>query len=290
MSSTGSAGSASAESTPAPIGTPRTFTVHTPAGAVTGTVYDYGAHVTSWTVDGVEYLWLSSKALYEQGRAIRGGIPICFPWFGGGRFGQTPAHGYARTTTWTFEGSSVSDDGVTAVWTLPAGSMPGEGETYALRYEVTFGAQFSAAFTVTNTSDESVSFEEALHTYLAVDDVRTASIGGLDSAPYFDKIDSTNKTQLGDVVLTEMTDRVYARPTDVVVTGVPGGRSIHVVGDGSANTVVWNPWEAEGARIADMGEGEWAQMLCVEAGNVLDDAVVLGPGESHTLTYRIVLV
>jgi glucose-6-phosphate 1-epimerase len=127
----------------------------------------------------------------------------------------------------------------------------------------------------------------ALHTYLAVGDVRQVAIAGLDGASYLDKVTGQPEVQVGDVTIVAETDRVYDRGADVVVTDPVLGRRLRVASEGAANTVVWNPWVAKSAAMPDFGDDEWPGMLCIEAGNVLDHAVTLEPGGSETVRYRL---
>ncbi|MEW6867007.1 D-hexose-6-phosphate mutarotase [Trueperella pyogenes] len=265
----------------------RTFA--TADAAVAGTVVDQGAQVTSWVVEGQDALWVSSCARFEEGQGVRGGVPICFPWFGLGRTGAArPKHGTARLTHWNFEESTACDDAVTATYSLPASTFPGRAFGLALRFEVTFGAELQMRLTVTNEGDEAASYEEALHTYFAVDDIRGARITGLEGVDYVDHADGKQaKTQDGDVVFTGQTDRVYARGGAMVLHGAAGGRTLEIVSKGAANTVVWNPWAGGTAEMADFADDEWAKMVCIEAANTLENAIELEPGAAHTLLYRV---
>ncbi len=263
----------------------------------TGEVYLHGAHVTAWTPAGSDpVLWMSGSSRFVPGEAIRGGIPICFPWFGPGRDGSmSPPHGFARLAAWRLVGATEHDGAVTVTLTLTdddAGDLPAAAawpHPFTATYAVTFGRELTVALTVENTGDSEISYEEALHTYLAVGDVRATTVQGLDGASYLDKAPGAGPdrvTQTGDVTFTGETDRVYDSAGTVVVVDGSVGRSIGVAKDGSAKTVVWNPWTDKAAAMADYGDDEWPTMVCVETANVLDDAVVLAPGARHTTTAR----
>lgn len=271
------------------LGTPRHFS----SPAATGEAYDHGAHVTYWTPAGHEpVLWMSAASHYDDAQPLRGGVPICWPWFGPGRTkDMAPAHGFARVSPWTFEGTEETGDAVVATWTLTDAAAKGDaGGPFRATYRASFGSELELSLTVENTGDAEISYEEALHTYLAVGDINQVSVSGLDGATYLDKSPAGGPdpvTQSGDVTFTSETDRVYESGAPVTVTDPALGRTITVTTSGAANTVVWNPWVAKAVAMPDYGDDEWPQMVCLEGANALDNAVVLPPGESHTLTYRL---
>ena len=264
----------------------------------TGELYLQGAHVAAWTPAGADpVIWMSGASHFAPGEPIRGGIPICFPWFGPGREPglAPPAHGFARLAGWRLVGAEDRDGEVTLTLRLTDADTAGVDAAaawphpFTATYTVTFGQELTVALTVRNTGQEEISYEEALHTYLAVSDVRTTTVQGLDGATYLDKAPGAGPdlvTQEGEVTFTAETDRVYASTGTVVVDDAGAGRRIGVEKDGSANTVVWNPWVAKAAAMPDYGDDEWPGMVCVETANALEDAVVLAPGEEHTTTAR----
>lgn len=273
--------------------------VRVSTAVASGEVYLHGAHVTSWQPAGAEpVIWLSAESEFRPGAPIRGGVPICFPWFGAGRTPSlAPAHGFARIAPWRLTGASDDDGTVTLTFALThddASGAPGADRwpfRFTAGYTVTFGAELTLALTVRNAGDEAFSFEEALHTYLAVADARTATVDGLDGARYLDKTSSGEPRQVlqsGPVTFTSETDRVYLQGAPTTLLD-PGSRAITITPENGADTVVWNPWVAKAAAMADFGDDEWPAMVCVETANALGDAVTLGPGESHTLrvTYAV---
>ena len=157
---------------------------------------------------------------------------------------------------------------------------------YRLDLVARMGRHLEVSLTTTNTGPGPVTVEEALHAYLAVGDVRQVTIAGLDGATLHDKVTGEDRTQLGELVLTGETDRVYRTDAPVTVTDPVLGRRLHVETEGAANRVVWNPWAEKGPGIADVGD-EWPRFVCVEGANVLADAVTVPAGATHTLTYRL---
>jgi glucose-6-phosphate 1-epimerase len=254
-----------------------------------GEMYLHGAHVTSWQPAGEgEVLFLSSKSQWENGHAIRGGVPICFPWFRGkANDPKAPAHGFVRTKAWrigsitqaagavTVSMFTESDEG-TKIW------WPGE---FRLLHRATFGSELSLELEVTNTGKASLRFEEALHAYFRVDNVEMTRTQAPDAFHYYDKTDvHTKKTQLGVIMITSETDRAYLDTRDPIeVEDCVLHRRIRVTKENSLTTVIWNPWEQKAASMSDLAKDEWTQMLCVEPSNVLDYAVELAPGQRHKM-------
>ncbi|PYU91596.1 MAG: D-hexose-6-phosphate mutarotase [Acidobacteria bacterium] len=254
-----------------------------------GEMYLHGAHVTSWKpVGGEEVLFLSSQSRWAQGHAIRGGVPVCFPWFGGKADDPTaPAHGFVRTRAWQLEsiaqvGGAVtvsmfteSDEGTKRWW-------PAE---FRLVHRATFGSELSLELVVTNTGGTSLRFEEALHAYHRVGNIEKTRVRGLDTVHYFDKTDSNRKKmQHGEIVIVSETDRVYLDTRDAIELEDPVlRRRTRVTKENSRTTVVWNPWVQKAHSLSDFADDEWMQMICIESSNVSDFAVDLAPGQRHKM-------
>jgi glucose-6-phosphate 1-epimerase len=263
-------------------------------------VFDHGAHVFAWQPDGQQpVIWMSSQAEFATDKAIRGGVPICFPWFGPSRTkDKKPAHGFARTTNWTRTGVTDGADGSLVVeYALDrarSGQQPEFPYSYAAYYRVTFAADhLELRMTVVNADDQPFTYELALHTYLAVGDVRQISVAGLEGADYMDKVagsDAFDSVQDGLVTLSGETDRVYAHHDAVVLDDPAWGRKLRVSKVGSTQLVLWNPWAEKAAAMADVGDDDWTGMVCIEALNGFDDSVTLQPGDSAVLTQRITLI
>ncbi len=253
-------------------------------------VYLLGGHVTSWTpVGGKDVLWLSRASHYEIGKPIRGGIPICLPWFGPLEGDPSaPMHGYVRLTCLNVESVAMNDGGgVSALlWGKfeepPAENWPGDFE---LRVRVTVGRSLSVAAEMLNLGHKGLVLNEALHTYFRVSDVRKVRVTGLAGAAYWSKLTGARALQ-GPEPLTfaAQTDRVYVNSAGEVVLHDPQmGRDIRITKRGSKSTVVWNPWIAKAAAMPDFGDDEWPEMLCIETANTLDDAAAIPPGKTHTM-------
>ncbi|MCA1781798.1 MAG: D-hexose-6-phosphate mutarotase [Dermatophilaceae bacterium] len=258
----------------------------------TGSVIDHGAHVMAWEPrDRWPVIFTSAAAVYAEDTAIRGGVPVCFPWFGPGREPGAPySHGFARTTPWRQVGNDVTDDVQTVTYRLSGDDTTDDywPHRYWALLSARFGADLTVSLSVTNLDTVPFTYEAALHTYLSVTDIRQVRIDGLDGVDYVDKTaDGQVRRQEGPVTFTGLTDRVYASPGPVRVVDSAGGREISVATSGASRLVVWNPGEEKGSDLPDLGPGEWEKFVCVEAGCVLDGAVELASGETHTLSTTI---
>lgn len=262
--------------------------------AATAEIYLHGAQVTSWKPSGAdEVLFLSKQTRWEDGRAIRGGIPICFPWFRGKADNPlAPAHGLVRTKAWRLD--ALAEEGDLVTCTLSSESdetsrrwWPHE---FHITHRISVGAQLKLELTATNTgspeSAEPIRFEEALHTYFFVSNAANVRVAGLDETKFLDNMDANRaKLQQGDLVYTQPTDSAYlATQRAVEVVDSVWRRRLRTAKSDSLTTVVWNPWREGAATLADLGDTEWQQMACVEASNILDYAVTLDPGKQHTMT------
>jgi glucose-6-phosphate 1-epimerase len=258
-----------------------------------GTIYLHGGQVSSWipASAGTDVLFVSRQAIWRPDRAIRGGIPVCFPWFGAHPANpKAPSHGFARLREWRLDSIAQRGDAVavTVDHSSDATSRELWPHDFHLRLCVAFGASLQVDLTVTNRGRETFSFEEALHSYFAVDDIHSTSLSGLDGARYLDTVGGIREMQQqGDIRFETETDRIYLATGGATITDSARGRRIVVNKKNSGNTVVWNPWIAKAKTFADLGDDEWTQMLCVETCNVRDGAIVLDAGQSHTMTVSV---
>jgi glucose-6-phosphate 1-epimerase len=258
-----------------------------------GEMYLLGANVTSWKPSGAEEaLFVSAKSRWEGGVAIRGGVPICFPWFGGkAGDAKAPAHGFARTKAWRLD--SIARSGGAVMVSMFTESDPGTKKwwdaDFRLEYRVTFGRELQMELALKNSGAAPLRFEEALHAYYRVGDVEKARVRGLDGMRYTDKTDARRvKTQQGDVVITSETDREYLdTPHEVELEDPVLRRRIRIANENSRTTVVWNPWVQKAKAMSDFGDDEWKQMLCVENANVSEFAVDVAPGAEHKMKAMI---
>lgn len=263
--------------------------------AAAGEVYLHGAHVTSWKPAGAqEVIYLSPRSLYQDGVAIRGGVPVCFPWFGDKKDDpKAPAHGFVRTKSWHLDSIAQKGDAVTVTMFTENSKSTQKYWPFDFRlmHRVTFGPELILELTAANTGSEPFTFEEALHAYYKVKDVTKSRIAGLNGVHYLDKTDSfREKKQSGDVVITVETDRVYLNTASPLELSDPVlQRGIKVAKQNSRTTVIWNPWRAKAAELKDLGMDQWKSMLCIEVTNVGKYAVELQPGQKHKMQARVKL-
>ncbi len=244
-----------------------------------------GAHVCEFKPKGRRPLiWISGSSNFELGKPIRGGIPVCWPWFGPA---QQPAHGFARLSSWSFESAKAEADGSTSV-SLSLESSPETLKAWPHKFKCVFtlraGAKLEATLKVSNTGDAPFTYTGALHTYLSVSKITDVKVQGLDGVEFTNSIDGSKHVQKGPVEFGFELDRLYFPTSSDCVVEDPGwGRKIKVQRTGSCSAVVWNPWIEKSKRLADFGDEEYWGMLCVEAANAGGDAVSVAPGASFAL-------
>jgi len=254
-----------------------------------------GAHILSWKPNNEdEVIWLSEDAVFAREKSIRGGIPICWPWFGAADEEREsnialPAHGFARTVFWQVIDTAVLEGGETQITfkldttTLSINTEELWPTPTTVIYRVVVGKTLSLELTTTNNSHETFSLGQALHTYFSVGDIRETSVFGLDGKTYLDKPDGfKRKQQIGDIVFAGEVDRVYLDTVDDIIID-DKKRKLVIKKHGSESTVVWNPWEEVADKMGDLGKEGYLKMLCVESANAADDIVTLAAGDSHTL-------
>ena len=254
-----------------------------------GEMYLHGGHLTSWKSQASgEVLYLSPNSLFEDGRAIRGGIPICFPWFGDKTDDPVaPAHGFVRTKEWQLESIEAEGDNVVVSMSTQSDASTRKWWPFDFRLlcRARFGDELGLELTAVNNGSSVFTFEEALHAYFAVKDSESAFVRGLDATVYLDKTDKfVKKLQSDDVHFSAETDRVYLNTTSELRLFDPAGkRIVRIEKENSQTTVLWNPWSEKSAALKDLGAGEWKNFVCIETTNVGTFAVKLQPGESHTM-------
>lgn len=251
-------------------------------------IYLHGAHVTRFQPRGSQpVLWMSRKAEFLPGKPIRGGVPICFPWFGP-KAGDSaaPMHGLARLREWTVQAVSRTAKGTEVALALEL------LDTYALTFVLRVGLALEMELRVANLTGQPVRFEEALHSYFTVGDIRQTTVTGLENTRFFTRIPAPQVLDQGSgpVSFTGETDHIHLDTRSACVIQDPVlRRKIVVAKSGSNSTVVWNPWIDKAKAMPDFGDDEWPGMLCVETGNIGDFAVSLAAGQSHAIRATITL-
>lgn len=265
----------------------------------TAELYLHGAHLTQWQPLGEKpVLFLSPNSAFVPGKAIRGGVPVIFPWFGprsetaASSRTDGPSHGFARLEAWDVAFAAIAGDDLHLTLTLaPNETSRALGfDHFRLAFQLVLGKTLTLRLTVANEADEPLIFEEALHTYFDVADATQVRILGLQGTEFLDKVDHLKRKTQTDpaLVFTGETDRPYLNTQATVTLEDPTlERRIVVAKSGSNSTVTWNPWAALSAKAADLGEGAWKSMTCIETANVADNTVTLAPKSAHTMEARI---
>jgi D-hexose-6-phosphate mutarotase len=250
----------------------------------------HGAHVLSWIPKGQEeVIWVSDDAKFAPGKSVRGGIPICWPWFGAHESNKSfPAHGFARTVYWDVISTEALEDGDTRI-TFSTRPLP-ENEAMwppqtTVQYQVTVGKKLHMELMTHNEGSENITIGQALHTYFKVGDIGKVLVHGLDDTVYLDKMENfARKHQHGPVVIDREVDRIYLDTiTDCVIEDNTLKRNIVINKCGSHSTVVWNPWIETANKMGDLGVDGYRKMLCVESCNAAEDVVDIPPGKAHHL-------
>ena len=253
----------------------------------TAEIYPNGAHVTGFQKTGEPpLLFTSAKSWFAPGKPIRGGVPVCFPWFGP-REGE-PAHGFARIAEWKLVRTSAASDGsVTLHFRLPETSGREAWKKLQTEFVVTVADRLTMELTAVNNSAAAMEIENCLHTYFHVGDIGVVSLAGLQGAPFDDfaaGAGGARKMENDSVLrITKETNRVYPNHAGTVeIRDETLKRTIRVEKSGSSSTVVWNPWTTQ--KLPDDFEpAEHRHMVCVESGNVKQNKILLAPGNTSAL-------
>ncbi|CAM3458038.1 D-hexose-6-phosphate mutarotase [Pseudomonas floridensis] len=267
-------------------------------------VAQQGAHILSYQRDGQQPLiWLNEEAVFKQGKPIRAGMPICWPWFGNlernpesvqaMRQSAEPAkaHGEVRALDWEMLG--VGEDGAALLveFVLPQaeGKLPGWPHNVALKLSIRLDDALNVSLVSYNCGTEAVTISQALHTYFAVSDSRQVSVEGLDGLRYIETLENwEEREQSGDLTFTGETDRIYLdTPGLLSIVDPHWQRRIQIHSSGSNSAILWNPWIEKTSRFTDMAADGWQRMVCVETANVLSDVVTLAPDDMHILNVSI---
>jgi glucose-6-phosphate 1-epimerase len=256
-----------------------------------------GGHVISYQPHGQQpVLWLSRLSVFEPGKTIRGGIPVCWPWFGTHPTDPSkPFHGFVRAAMWQLRGTSVGPADVTVIRLGLAESDESLAlwpHAFDLELVVTVGAQLLVELIARNPGEQPFVCGGALHSYYTIGDARRIAIHGLDGRDYLDKVENfKRKTQHGPVTIAGETDRIYLDTDAACVIDDPAlVRKIEIAKAGSRTTVVWNPWAEKAKQIADFEDQEYLSMVCVETANADTDVATVAPGGEHRLSALIGLV
>jgi glucose-6-phosphate 1-epimerase len=244
-------------------------------------IYLNGAHITHFQPIGQKpVLFLSGKSNFIPGKAIRGGIPIIYPWFGAKQDDpKSPMHGFARTSHWQVEKTDLDANTAELIFSLDS-----------LRFHVRISDTLEMILEVRNSSATPLIFEEALHSYFLVSDAREIGVHGLSNQTFIDKTDGMKRKTSRPTALrlTGETDRVYINSTTLCqIEDLGWNRQIRIEKTNSFSTVLWNPWIEKAKKMSDLADQEWQNFLCIETANAADNAVTLAPGAIHEMRATI---
>ncbi len=253
-----------------------------------------GAHLFHYQAkDKSPLLWLSEISFFEQGQAIRGGIPICWPWFGINKNNAAlPQHGFARTALWEYLDADESDNGTTIIRL----QLKHSKETlslwpykFKLTMNITIGRTLSLSLTTENCDDKAFEITTALHTYFDISSIENVTVKGLDQHRYLNALTGKYYAQSGNIIIDREVDRVYQRVNSPLFL-IDKEQTIKIDNKGSSSVVVWNPWINKCARMSAMKDNAYKSMLCIETANAFEDARTIQPNQTHTLTttYKVI--
>jgi len=248
-----------------------------------------GAHIFHFSLCGGEpLLWLSEESEFEFGKAIRGGIPICWPAFGMNN-PSLEQHGFARVGMWELVSTDEIDDRTTQVvlkLIQTEESLKIWHYNFELNLKITISDTLVMELTTLNLDEHPFRLTQAFHTYFQVSHISDVSIKGLDSKPYLDALTSKNHTQIEDITFNQEVDRVYQK-VDSEITLQDKYKTIKINSEGSSSAVVWNPWIEKSKRMSAMSEHAYESFVCIETANAYDDFKIIQPNHSHTLKFYL---
>jgi glucose-6-phosphate 1-epimerase len=267
------------------------LTLQTPTGASMD-IYRHGAHLTSWkSATGKEWMFLSKQAVFAEGSAIRGGVPVVFPQFSG--FGSGQRHGFARNLAWQLAHTDSASERSQCTFVLE------ENEATQARWPYRFRAEFtpvlhndclSMTLSIRNTDTQAFTFSAALHTYFAINHIHAAKLRGLTGITYWDNDGSDFQRdrfvdEKAELDFPDAIDRVYFN-CQTPLQLIDGDDHLTIQAQGFSEVVVWNPGAAATQQLQDMADDEYQNMLCVEAA-VIDKPITLAPGEAWSGTQQL---
>ncbi len=265
-----------------------------------------GAQLLEYTPRGEKpVIWLSELAGYQRGQSVRGGVPVCWPWFGAldrnpaavramARGEKLPAHGLVRTRDWTLRSTRAEEDFTEVTLAFSADPLLQQHWPYPveLALQVTVGRSLTLALTTRNLGTASIALTQALHTYFNVSSIDNVHLTGFEKSRYIDTLDGWREIdQNGAITFQGETDRIYLDvPQQVQLHDSGWQREIRLRATGSASAVVWNPGIAKAKGLSQFAADAWRTMLCIESANVLDDAIELAGGAECSMELEIMAV
>ena len=250
-----------------------------------------GAHLFYYSQKNEDSIfWLSELSDFEENKAIRGGVPICWPWFGVNKNNPNlPNHGFAKVCLWEWVDSKEIDSKTTKINLRLRDSKQTHTlwpYKFELTLEISIAENLTFSLKTTNLDNKPFEITQALHSYFQVSDISHIKVQGLDKKPYLDALDFKNYTQDGDITFDKEIDRVY-QEVDENIMLIDNEKKIEIQNEGSSSVVVWNPWIEKTKRMSAMSQDSYKNFVCIESANAFDDVRIMQANESHTLKVTI---
>lgn len=255
-----------------------------------GKVALHGAHLMDWTPTGEKpIIYTSPTAIYKEGKAIRGGVPICWPWFNAHPTDTSlPSHGIGRNRFWELDSVVDEQSGTLLRFTLrdSAETQAIWNHSFLTTVEILLGEQIKISLRTQNTGEKTMQVGGALHTYLSLSDIAQVSVHGVEGADYIDTVgEEMERTQEAPLKIDREVDRIFTNHVAEITLRDQGWqRELHITRTGSRSAVIWNPWIEKAAQLGDLPDEAYQHFLCIEAANARADVYDLLPGEEHTLS------
>lgn len=251
----------------------------------------YGGQVLSFqpVTQTQDLMFVSTQAFYQTGKAIKGGTPICWPWFGNDpeEKGRS-SHGFVRNRLWQMREVVSTQDGATKIIM----GLVDTDETrkiwdysFDLAIAITVGSSLTIELITCNTGNKPFSITQAMHTYFRIGDIKQVQVLGLEAKNYIDKVDGgKQKTQSGIVTFSEECDRIYLNvPSELVINDAAFDRKIKITTNNSNTAIVWNPGSVVSAKMADLGDLDYQHFVCVETANAANEIIEVSAGDEYQL-------
>ncbi|WP_292979943.1 D-hexose-6-phosphate mutarotase [Nitrosomonas sp.] len=271
--------------------------VHVKSDKASALISIYAGQVLAYRSKGAQddLLFLSQQAYYQTGKAIKGGVPVCWPWFGPDPEGKgRPAHGFMRNRMWNVVETAVTAAGDIRIVLGVTDTEETQSiwpRAFDLKLEITIGDTLNLELVTRNSGTQPCTITQAFHTYFSVGDIRQTYVSGLENTRYIDKVDDNlEKNQIGAVTVDAEVDRIYQSVgSNLVIHDAAHKRRILITSRGNRTAVVWNPWAKISAEMADLQDDDYLHFICVETTNAATDRVHIQPGSEFRLVanYRI---
>jgi len=242
-----------------------------------------GAHIFHFQKKSEKYLlWVSEKSNFENGKAIRGGIPICWPWFGEHTVDKSlPKHGFARISQWELSSVKELDENHTEV-IMTLSSSSSWAYKFLLTARFVISESLSLSVRTENLDDRNFTISQALHTYFSVNNIDEVKIDGLEKIEYIDFLNAHRVLQTGSILIDKEVDRIYQN-VSYPLNLTDEKHSVKIDSIGSNSSVVWNPWKEKCVNMSDMQKDSYKNFVCLETTNTREDERVIKPKQSHTI-------